>query len=417
MSLPEFLGLNKLCEGIGAASSCVHNQLGYYFPGLEPKPPLLAISDPANMEEGASPAVKAAAEAKAEEDKAAQKAKAVRYLASLGCGKCYPDTEEALLSALNDCSEVVRFEAASGLRKNAGKPCNSCRVNSCCTPKIMEKLNSLAYETDATGCYVEPSARVRRMARLALCGCGGAVVPSSTPPPEPLPAEGPAQEPLPETPAEGVTAKTSTSASETSQGGEPPASPEPEVSKTVGVVDTSPSGTTPTQATPQAADKDVSNSSPTPNGGTAKDDVPISKPRDAAADNVEPFRLPALSAPSLPDVIDSPPLENQHPGNQILFLSDSSPGMTATARKVDPKVPAPVAERTKATTKPKDGVAGGLKLKKPSWGKSWQANLRRTSKADRAAPDPGASRVSVADRKASRPPMPLPNRESGRGLR
>ena len=54
------------------------------------------------MSEDASPAVKAAAEAKAEEDQAPQKAKAIRYLASLGCGKCYPDTEEALLADSTD---------------------------------------------------------------------------------------------------------------------------------------------------------------------------------------------------------------------------------------------------------------------------------------------------------------------------
>ena len=92
----------------------IRNLLGMRFPGLEAKPPLLAITDPANMTEDSPPAVKAAAEIKAQEDQAAQKIKALRYLATIGCGGCYPDVEDAFLAALDDCTEEVKeaFEAA-----------------------------------------------------------------------------------------------------------------------------------------------------------------------------------------------------------------------------------------------------------------------------------------------------------------
>ena len=60
------------------------------FPGLEAKPPVLAITDPANLGEDASPAVQAAAKVKAEEDGAQQKIKALRYLATIGCGGSIP---------------------------------------------------------------------------------------------------------------------------------------------------------------------------------------------------------------------------------------------------------------------------------------------------------------------------------------
>ncbi len=145
-----------------------------------------------------SPAVQAAAEVKAEEDKSAQKTKAIQYLASVGCVSCYSGIEKGLLAALDDCTEAVRYEAVKGLRKAAGEPCASCKSGSCCTPNIVKKLEKIARETDAQGCFVEPSARVRRVARLALSNCRG-TLPAE---PEPTPEEGPsgdtATEPKPE---------------------------------------------------------------------------------------------------------------------------------------------------------------------------------------------------------------------------
>ena len=173
MTLPKFLGLDVLYGGARLVGQRVRNRLGTRFPGLESKPPLRSISDPANLGPDASPAEKAAAEAKAEEDKAPQKAKAISYLASRGCGECYPDTADAMIAALDDCSEEIRYAAVKGLRSSVGDSCQSCRENSCCTPKLLRKLYEVAYERDDSGCFLESSARVRRNARLVICTCGG----------------------------------------------------------------------------------------------------------------------------------------------------------------------------------------------------------------------------------------------------
>jgi hypothetical protein len=199
MTLPAFLGLKGLAQGIGGIGSRIRNRLGSRFPFLEAKPPLLALTDPANKSENASPAVKAAAEAKAEEDAAPQKAKAIRYLASLGCGKCYPDTEAALLAALDDCNEQIRLETLKGLRKSMGEACRCCQQNSCCSPKLLKKLTQLGYEVNDSGCFFEPSASVRRLARLVAseCVCSGAMgaepamLPKEGPPGEAVPSEAP----------------------------------------------------------------------------------------------------------------------------------------------------------------------------------------------------------------------------------
>ena len=173
VTLPQFLGLDQVLGGLCTITDRIRNRLGTYFPGLEAKPPVLALTDPANSGPDASPAVQAAAAAKAEEDQAAQKAKAIKYLASKGCGECFPDTEAALLAALDDCAEVIRYETVKGLRGSTGGKCSCCRENSCCSPKLLNKLYDLAYERDDSGCFVESSSRVRRNARLVICQCGG----------------------------------------------------------------------------------------------------------------------------------------------------------------------------------------------------------------------------------------------------
>ena len=195
-TLPQFLGLGQAAHGIGKIVTHLQSHLGSFFPGLEPKPPILPIT--AAGGEGASPAVAAAAEIKAEEDKAAQKIKAIRYLAGLGCVSCYTGIEEAFLAALEDCTEEVRYEAVKGLRKAAGNPCKVCRSSSCCTPKLVEKLEEIANKMDGQGCYTEPSPRVRRLARLTLSQCGGAIF---VPPEEPTPEEGPSGDTVKEPPA------------------------------------------------------------------------------------------------------------------------------------------------------------------------------------------------------------------------
>ncbi|MCO8120434.1 hypothetical protein NHH03_01700 [Stieleria sp. TO1_6] len=198
ITLPKFLGLDVAFTGVRMVGQRIRNRLGSRFPGLESRPPVRSITDPANLGPDASPAVKAAAEAKAEDDQAPQKAKAIRYLASRGCGECYPDTEDALLAAMDDCSEEIRYEAVKGLRSSVGDSCQCCRENSCCSAKMLEKLYELAYEMNESGCYLESSARVRRNARLAICACGGATSEEYVPAPD----EGPSGTDAAPTPVE-----------------------------------------------------------------------------------------------------------------------------------------------------------------------------------------------------------------------
>ena len=177
-----FCGLRILIGRIQA-------RLGMRFPGLEGKPPLTAISDPANLE-SPTPAVKTAAEVKADEDAAPQKIKALRYLAGIGCTECYPDIEKAMRAALDDCTESVRYEAVKAIRKTAGDPCQACLATRCCKPEILKRLREMAYDMREGCCYKEPSSRVRRLARLVLAECNGAVI---VEPAEPM--EGPSRPP------------------------------------------------------------------------------------------------------------------------------------------------------------------------------------------------------------------------------
>jgi hypothetical protein len=185
-TLPEFLGIKGLFKGIAGLVERIRNRLGSTFPGLESTPPLLAITNPANAS-SSNPAVAAAAGAKADEDQAPQKIKAIRYLATLGCSGCYPDIEDALLASLDDCTESVRYEAAKAFRELSGSSCATCKTKSCCSPKVRKKLDEVANKM-VKNCYQESSARVRRMARLALAGCGGT---TPTAAPQEGPSEGP----------------------------------------------------------------------------------------------------------------------------------------------------------------------------------------------------------------------------------
>lgn len=182
-----FLG-QAFC-GIRVLIGRIRARLGMRFPGLEGKPPVTAITDPANAE-SPTPAVKTAAEVKADEDAAPQKIKALRYLATVGCTDCYPDIEKAMLAALDDCTESVRYEAVKAIRKTAGDPCQACLATRCCQPEILKRLRELAYDMREGCCYKEPSARVRRLARLVLSECNGAVI---VEPAEPT--EGPSRAP------------------------------------------------------------------------------------------------------------------------------------------------------------------------------------------------------------------------------
>lgn len=182
-TLWRFLGIP---EGLRKVRGNLVNRRGN-FPNLEGRPPLKALADPANLV-SENPAIKAAAEIKAAELLAPQKIKALKYLATMGCG-CY-DKDGKITDALQaamagDCTERVRLEAVRAVSDAArGQICHNCNQQCCCNEKILKQLAATAYERDEFGCYVEPSARVRRAAEEALQACcpGGPL--EFIPPPE-----------------------------------------------------------------------------------------------------------------------------------------------------------------------------------------------------------------------------------------
>lgn len=170
-------------------------------PQREAKPPLKSIADPANLQ-SPDPSVKAAALIKQDQDLAAQKIKAIKYLATQCCCcdkyKGTPaDPKMALLASLDDCTEQVRYAAAQALCQCAGSPCASCGKCGCCDPKIMNKLNKMANGQDDRGCWLEPSERVRGMATTSLEHCRQVTRPTTAPTLAPPPRE---TEPLKKTP-------------------------------------------------------------------------------------------------------------------------------------------------------------------------------------------------------------------------
>ena len=182
--------------GIPQAGYKLHAQLfnrrGNH-PGLEAKPPLKGIADPANLKSDV-PAIKAAAEIKQAEDLKPQKIKAIKYLAQIGCG-CYDKDEKvtkALLAAMDDCTEEVRLAAVQAVAEAASSGyCSQCKERSCCNEKIVAQLSKMAYDRDDLGCFVEPSERVREAAIEAMCVCcPDQAGPTEAPVPAPAPVEG-----------------------------------------------------------------------------------------------------------------------------------------------------------------------------------------------------------------------------------
>jgi hypothetical protein len=154
-------------QGWGRFRDSTANRWGNH-PNLERKPPLKGLADPANLQSDV-PAIKAAAEIKAQQDLAPQKIKAIKYLGQIGCG-CYGGVAEALMAALEDCTEVVRLAAAEALAEALSCKCDVCDAT-CCTPELAAKMYERAYGRDENGCYLEPSERVRAALEQAVAAC------------------------------------------------------------------------------------------------------------------------------------------------------------------------------------------------------------------------------------------------------
>ncbi len=190
MTLPQYLGINAVLRGVGLAAHRTRLRLSTRWPVLQPSPhnPPIAMADPANLMSPA-PAVAAAAAIQQAEADAPAKVQALSFLATANCSQ-NPQIEEALLAGMDDLSADVRAAAAQAII-DSQRSCQACAksCNHCCTAAIRAKLTCLAYQQDAEGCYVEPSSKIRRVARLALCNCGGPVPVESSTPMESPPAE------------------------------------------------------------------------------------------------------------------------------------------------------------------------------------------------------------------------------------
>jgi hypothetical protein len=231
----------------------------------------------------------------------------------MGCTKCYPCVEERLLAALDDCTEEVRSEAAKALRRTATENCRCCRYTSCCSQKVFDKLNKVAFDTRDDGCPVEPSARVRRMARQALEMCGsptsapqeptpeegptGAMPPGPLPPPEEPPAEAPpAQAPAAGAPAADAppasAAATPTAAAPTTAPAQASAPPVAATANKPASVAPPRGAAVPAAATPPAELPEKSADAAAPNGQPAGTPAPAS-----AAKTTKPANIKILAEP------------------------------------------------------------------------------------------------------------------------
>jgi hypothetical protein len=168
MTLWNYLGIP---QGTHKVRDAVTNQNGNN-PQRERLPALKQIADPANLN-SPSPAIKIAAKVKADADLAPQKIKAIKYLATIccGCAKNKDDVKDALLAALDDCTEEVRYEAAMALCQCSGNHCSQCNGSGCCDAKVMNKLLKVSEGKDEQGCWLETSPRVRAVATNALNAC------------------------------------------------------------------------------------------------------------------------------------------------------------------------------------------------------------------------------------------------------
>ena len=159
-------------EGTRKLRGALRNRRGNN-PGAEPKIPLKALNNPANLESPVE-VIKKAAEVKIAEDLKPQKIKAIKYLTKVACG-CYDadgEVTKALEAATKDCTEDVRLVTLQMIKYAADeKCCSNCGIVCCCNEVLLKRLAEMAYGRDEKGCHLEPSARVRKAAEEALVTC------------------------------------------------------------------------------------------------------------------------------------------------------------------------------------------------------------------------------------------------------
>jgi len=85
----------------------------------------LGVPNPFGMnaaaQQSSNPAIQAAAKAKAAKHEICKKKKALQYLAGLGCTPEHPEVGPALIAAMSDPDEPVRYEAVKAVLQTAGE--------------------------------------------------------------------------------------------------------------------------------------------------------------------------------------------------------------------------------------------------------------------------------------------------------
>ena len=133
---------------------------------------------------GAPPSAGATAAALAAKKKAVKaEVAAIRFLANENC-LCYPEIVDALIAALDDCAEPVRYAALKALRKGCGSNgCLPCETGNCdprtqfscpncqCQTKVLSRLSDLLLVRDVHNQYKERSRRVRQLSRAMISEC------------------------------------------------------------------------------------------------------------------------------------------------------------------------------------------------------------------------------------------------------
>ena len=89
--------------------------------GQAPPPTLSSFLGIGADQQSSNPAIQAAAKAKAAKHQICKKKKALQYLAGMGCSPEHPEVGEALLAAMGDPDEPVRYEAVKAVLQTASE--------------------------------------------------------------------------------------------------------------------------------------------------------------------------------------------------------------------------------------------------------------------------------------------------------
>jgi hypothetical protein len=89
--------------------------------GQAPPPTLSSFLGIGADQQSSNPAIQAAAKAKAAKHQICKKKKAIQYLAGMGCSPEHPEVGAALLAAMSDPDEPVRYEAVKAVLQTAAE--------------------------------------------------------------------------------------------------------------------------------------------------------------------------------------------------------------------------------------------------------------------------------------------------------